>query len=104
MNPRQPISLSRFPDRRNSGSINTVLVYNPINGKIVHTHQFSISGPIDPPSDEYMERKALQFIDARGVGVEDFEVLHLRKAQLKRHTNYRIDATTRRLVEEPTNV
>ena len=51
-----------------------------------------------------MERKALQFIDARGVGVENLEVLHLRKAQLKRHTNYRIDATTRRLVEEPTNV
>lgn len=77
--------------------VNTVIVYDPNDGRIIHTHQFATVESGTPPTEKRMEETALKFASPK-VGKHKFAVLH-HKVPLKPHTAYRVDVNTSRLVE-----
>jgi hypothetical protein len=78
--------------------VNTVIVYDPKDGKIIHTHQFATVGSGTPPTEKRMEEAALKFASPQE-GKHKLAVLHHGKEPLKPHTAYRVDVNTSRLVE-----
>jgi hypothetical protein len=80
--------------------VNTVIVYDRKDGRVVHVHRFTTIGSGSPRTDEDMEQKALGFLKTPSHDSgPDFAVLHLRQRLLKPKASYRVDLTTSQLIE-----
>lgn len=100
MTAQQPNSVGFVGQGITATLVNTVVVYDRKDGRIVHTHQFVTIGSRTPRTYESMEQTALEFLKPQAGGSNpDFAVLHLHQQLLKPHTTYRVDLTTSRLVE-----
>jgi hypothetical protein len=95
-----PRSLGIVGQRAITTLVNTVVVYNRKDGRIVHRHQFVTAGSSALRTHENMEQKALEFFTPPAGGSNpDLAVLHLHQQALKPNTTYRVDLSTSRLVE-----
>lgn len=82
--------------------VNTAIVYDRKDGRILHTHVFATIGSATPPTEKSMEQAALKFVTPQGGGHHNLAVLHHGEKPLKPHTAYRVDVATSRLVEVKT--
>jgi hypothetical protein len=78
--------------------VNTVIVYDPKDGRIVHTHYFATVESGTPPTETHMGEAALKFASPQD-GKHKLAVLHHGKEPLKPQIAYRVDVNTSRLVE-----
>jgi len=81
--------------------VQTVIVYRSSDGRILHKHEVVTLAGGAAPSDHQVAADALEHAKFHGHAPDGLATLHIDSATMKRNVGYRVDSTTRRLVEKP---
>jgi hypothetical protein len=82
-------------------SMQTVVVYDRADGRIVHTHRVVVmEGGYEPPAQE-VEQAALKMAENAGCDRSKVAILNLGAQVMEQNYLYRVDAETRSLVRGP---
>ncbi len=79
-------------------SSNVCVLYDPIDGRIMHIHQTVVLAGAKAPAKGAVERKARALLQSRGIDASRAKALHVDKPKLRPDTHYEVDPGKERLV------
>ncbi|MGL5818493.1 MAG: hypothetical protein ACRCYR_13075 [Phycicoccus sp.] len=82
-------------------SVDTIALYDPADGRIVHLHDVLRMEGAEPRPAEDRHRSARETAAELGVAVDGLELLHLEDFAVDPGRAYRVDTARRVLVELP---
>jgi hypothetical protein len=75
------------------------IIYNPADGRVVHTHEVLTYPNGRQITESDVEKEALALLSRRtGINVSGFGILHVRPAHYRRGARYRVELPARRLI------
>jgi hypothetical protein len=74
------------------------VLYDPVDGRIIHIHQTVVLAGAKAPGKTAVERKARALLQSRGVDASKAKALHVDRPKLRPDTHYEVDPRKGRLV------
>jgi hypothetical protein len=87
-----------FPGTRQSSD--TCILYDPSNGRIVHTHQVAAYGGANVPSVPELAESCIAIANKLGHDTTTLKTLAVSPEDFKPGVPYKVDVQSRRLIEE----